>query len=130
MSSFHQFFPDLDHFRSHALLHRQSQHFEFAFSGGAAAVCEPQKVKGLRLVLSPTISVVGSEATKFDQPGFRRVQFQPKFGQSLLHGYKEAVSCLCALESVQTVIGNGCVAAPTGPGTMMALPRACPPASE
>ena len=78
MSSFHQLDPDLCNLYSHALLHRQTQHFVFALSGGAAAVGESQEVKGFRFVLTPSFAIDGRKPTKFDQSRLLRIQGQSK----------------------------------------------------
>src|SRR6202007_558113 len=83
----------------------QPQHHELAFASSAAAMREPQEVKGVWLALSPAASVVSGEAPEFDQPRLLGVQLQTELAQPVSHRSLEAFGIIAELAPHAPIAG-------------------------
>ena len=80
MPSPHQRFPDSTQRLAHAFLDRQALDFIPTLPVLATAVCESQKVEGLRLTQPSLFPLSRSKASEDNQPRFLWMQLQAEAG--------------------------------------------------
>src|ERR1700694_31653 len=66
---------------------------------------EAQKREGLRLSLSPLLSVTSGEPPELDQPRLLRVQFQAELRQALPEFFQESLRLRSAFEAHHQIVG-------------------------
>jgi hypothetical protein len=86
------------------LTDRFTQNRKLSLPGLTAYMRKAQKVKCLRFALSPFRPTLGRKTTKFNEPGFVRVQLQTELQKALAQFVEEPLCFRAVLESDDEVI--------------------------